>query len=106
MTKHEEFVARNIELSAEFSHYLFEHPELESQIPADAELILLPEFDPQLKKNNAALGRQIEAEGGKAFYVSIGNLRPKSYSRIEGIELARSAVVAEGREGYGDGRKL
>ena len=45
-------IEKNIELSAEFSRYVFEHPEIEEKIPADAEIILLPEFDKDLKEYN------------------------------------------------------
>jgi hypothetical protein len=77
----------NIELSAEFSRYLFEHPEIEERIPVDAEIILLPDFDRELKEYNFQLGRNIENEGGKVFYISIKQIRPKALSRIEKIEL-------------------
>ena len=49
MSNEKEMIDRNIELSAEFSRYLFEHPEIEGKIPVDAEIILLPEFDKELK---------------------------------------------------------
>ena len=49
MTKEKEMIERNVELSAEFSRYLFEHPEIEENIPMEAEIILLPEFDQELK---------------------------------------------------------
>ena len=45
-------IEKNIELSAEFSRFLFEHPELEEKIPLGAEIILLPEFNPDFKKFN------------------------------------------------------
>jgi 5S rRNA maturation endonuclease (ribonuclease M5) len=77
----------NIELSAEFSRYLFEHPEIEERIPLDAEIILLLDFDRELKEYNSQLGRNIENEGGKVFYISIKQIRPKALSRIEKIEL-------------------
>ena len=86
MKKSEELISRNIELSAEFSRHLFEHPELERKIPPDAEIVLLPEFDPELKRFNLKLGRRIEREGGKVFYVKIPKLRPKQVSRIESVE--------------------
>ena len=87
MDKEKEMVKRNIELSAEFSRYLFEHPEIEEKIPIESEIILLPEFDSELKEFNLDLGKQIEAEGGKIVYVSIKEIRPKALSRIEKIEL-------------------
>jgi hypothetical protein len=87
MNKEKETTERNIELSAEFSRYLFEHPEMEEKIPADAEIILLPQFDEELKKNNLKLGKLSESEGSKVVYVSIKEMRPKIISRIEKIEL-------------------
>lgn len=65
MNKEKEMIEKNIELSAEFSRYLFEHPEIETKIPVDAEIILLPEFDLELKEFNLKLGKIIEAEGGR-----------------------------------------
>jgi hypothetical protein len=87
MNKEKEMIKRNIELSAEFSRYLFEHPDTEEIIPIDAEIILLPEFDEELKEFNLRVGRNVEAEGGKVVYISIKEIRPKALSRIEKIEL-------------------
>lgn len=83
-------IERNIELSAEFSRFLFEHPEMEGKVPVDAEVILLPEFDQELKEFNLQLGKDIEAEGGKVVYISIKEIRPKVLSRIDKIELESS----------------
>ena len=91
MNKERVMVERNIELSAEFSRFLFEHPEMEGKIPVDAEVILLPEFDQELKEFNLQLGKNIEAEGSKVVYISIKEIRPKVLSRIDKIEL-ESAV--------------
>ena len=91
MNKERVMIERNIELSAEFSRFLFEHPEMEGKIPVDAEVILLPEFDQELKEFNLQLGKNIEAEGGKVVYISIKEIRPKVLSRIDKIEL-ESAV--------------
>jgi hypothetical protein len=87
MTKEKEMIERNIELSAELSRYLFEHPEIEAKIPIEAEIILLPEFDQELKEFNLNLGKNIEASGNKVIYVTIKDIRPKTLSRIEKIEL-------------------
>ena len=87
MDKEKEMIKRNIELSAEFSRYLFEHPEIEGKIPIDSEIILLPEFDEELKEFNLRVGKTVEAEGGKVVYISIKEIRPKALSRIEKIEL-------------------
>ncbi len=87
MTEERTLIERNIELSAEFSRYLFEHPEVEEQLPLGAEVALLPEFDEEIKTYNLSLGKKVEAEGDRVIYVSIKRLRPKALSRIEGIEL-------------------
>jgi hypothetical protein len=91
MNKERVMIERNIELSAEFSRFLFEHPEMEGEVPVEAEVILLPEFDQELKKFNLQLGKNIEAEGGKVVYISIKEIRPKVLSRIDKIEV-ESAV--------------
>jgi hypothetical protein len=87
MNKEKEMIERNIELSAEFSRYLFEHPEIEEKIPLDSEIILLPEFDKELKEFNRGLGKNIGSEGGKVVFISIKEIRPKTLSRIGKIEL-------------------
>ena len=87
MSNEKEMIERNIELSAEFSRYIFDHPEIEEKIPFDTEVILLPEFDKELKEFNLQLGKNIENEGGKVIYISIKEIRPKTFSRIEKIEL-------------------
>ncbi len=87
MIKEKEMIEKNIELSAEFSRFLFEHPEIEEKIPVGTEIILLPEFDEELKEFNLRLGKDIEAEGSKVVYISIKEIRPKVLSRIEKIEL-------------------
>ncbi len=81
-------IEKNIELSAEFSRYVFEHPEIEEKIPADAEIILLPEFDKDLKEYNLKMGKEIESKKGKVVYLGIKNIRPKILSRLENVELA------------------
>ena len=87
MNKEKEMIERNIELSSEFSRYLFEHSEIEGKIAFDAEIILLPDFDGELKEFNLKLGKKMESEGEKVVYVSIKEIRPKVFSRIKSIEL-------------------
>jgi len=83
----EDMVQKNIELSTEFSRYLFEHPEIESTLPRDAEIVLLPDFDTRLCAYNRKLGRAMEARGEKVVYVRVGQLGPKTISRIESIAV-------------------
>jgi hypothetical protein len=57
--KEKGLVEQNIELSAEFSRYLFDHPEIDEAIPLDTEIILLPEFNAELRNFNFKLGSQL-----------------------------------------------
>ena len=87
MNKEEKMIEKNIELSTEFSRYLFEHPEIEEKIPSGSEIILLPEFDKELKKFNLKLGKNMESKGEKVVYLEIKSIRPKILSRLGKVEL-------------------
>lgn len=91
MNKNRNLVELNIELSAEFSRYLFDHPELSDRIPPDSEIILVPEFDAELRDYNLSLGKEIEAEGEKVTYISIKGINPKTHSRLAEVELKQIA---------------
>lgn len=78
---------KNLELASEFSKYVFEHPELESKIPSDAALVLLPDYDRTLQKHNLKTGKRMEARGQKVFYARITKLRPRVLSRIEKVAI-------------------
>jgi len=90
MNRERAMIERNLDLSAEFSRYVFEHPEIEKKLSLDSEIILLPGFDEELRGFNLELGRNIEKEGGKVVYISIKEIRPKVVSRIGKIELESS----------------
>ena len=87
MKTNDDMIRKNIELSAEFSRYLFEHPEVEATLAVDAEVVLLPEFDCELRTYNENVGREMEAQGEKVQYVRVGRLRPKTLSRIESVAV-------------------
>lgn len=48
----EEIVNKNLDLHGEFMKYTFEHPEILDQIPKGATLVILPEDNPFLYKEN------------------------------------------------------
>lgn len=83
----EDFFMKNSELSMEFSRYVLEHPEMDNILTEDRVLIFLPEFDPELRRFNEDMGKEIEAEGGKVFYVKVKELSPKVTSRLVGVEV-------------------
>ena len=91
MNENRKLIELNIELSAEFSRYLFDHPEFSDRIPPDSEIILVPEFDIELRDYNLSLGKEIEAEGEKVAYIIIKGIHPKSHSRLAEVELKQVA---------------
>ncbi|OGJ89278.1 MAG: hypothetical protein A2268_10355 [Candidatus Raymondbacteria bacterium RifOxyA12_full_50_37] len=78
---------KNVELASEFSKYIFDHPELESRIPGDASIVLLPEYDKVLRSHNLKTGKQMEKGGKNVFYIRIKSLRPRVLSRIEHVAM-------------------
>ena len=86
VTNHK-MIERNIELSAEFSRYLFDHPDLGETIPQDSEIVFLPVFDNDLKNFNLKLGKKLQASGTPIVYINIKKLRPKILYRIEGVSV-------------------
>ena len=84
-------IEKNIELSIEFSRYLFDHPEMDELISPESEIVLLPEFDDDLRKFNMQIGKNIESTEKKVAYIKIEKLRPKILSRIEGVSLDMEA---------------
>jgi hypothetical protein len=48
----ETIVEKNITLSFEFERYILEHPEVLEQIPDGAQVVLLPQDDPELYRIN------------------------------------------------------
>jgi hypothetical protein len=54
MTRKELF-RKNQQLSTEFELYILEHPEIEEQIPDNAMIVLVPEYDQELATKNIEL---------------------------------------------------
>lgn len=82
--KREELFRKNQQLSTEFELYLLEHPEIEDDIPDNAMIVLLPEYDKELSESNIELAEANKEEGQPIVYVRVKKLRT---SRIEGLTL-------------------
>jgi hypothetical protein len=65
---------------------------LKKKIPFGSQIILLPKFDPELRKLNLKTGKKLEKSGNKVIYIKIEKLKPRILSRIDGIkfEMART----------------
>jgi hypothetical protein len=74
----ETIVEKNITLSFEFERYIQENPELLEKIPDGAQVVLLPQDDPELYRINldAARKRHQGGDGVRIVYVEIEALAP------------------------------
>ena len=75
MTKKEQF-RKNNELFGLFMQQVLENPEFTEKIPQDAEIIFLPQNDPELCEINLKLGESHKKEGKTVAYVRI-ELEPR-----------------------------
>lgn len=84
-------VGKNLELSFEFTRYLLDHPEVEEKIPKGALVILLPDYDEELKRFNLRNSRRQREKGQSLIYVRIKRLAPDRSSRLVGTKIERVA---------------
>lgn len=79
--KKEQF-EKNVTLSMEFSRYVIENPEIAEKIPKGAMVVLLPEDDPELCKENLKIAEMHKEKGQPVVYVRIEKLAPERRSRL------------------------
>lgn len=72
----EELVGRNLILTTEFDRYVLEHPEFSDHIPSNAQIVLLPEDDPELSGRNLEIAKAQREPGQSVVYVRIEKLLP------------------------------
>lgn len=76
MTLNEAFV-KNHELVCEFDRYLLEHPKFADKIPFDALVVLLPQYDLELRKYNLNVAKKHREPGQSVIYVEIDGIKPQ-----------------------------
>lgn len=84
----DEFFRRNHRLSLEFSRYVLEHPEIDEQIPEDAVVVFLPDFDGKLRSFNRRMAEELKDQGQAIIYIRVKQLAPRGPSRLIGVEVA------------------
>jgi hypothetical protein len=80
----ETIVEKNITLSFEFERYILEHPDVLEQIPDGAQVVLLPQDDPELYRINLNAAQKAREEGETV---------PVVYVEIEALAPPRSRLV-------------
>ncbi len=61
--KGNDIVKKNLGLHAEWLRYCFEHPEALDKIPQGAELVIIPNNDPELAKRNKKVAEELKNKG-------------------------------------------
>jgi len=84
-------VEKNLELSFEFTRYLLSHPDLEEQIPKGAQVILLPDYDEELKRFNLKSAQRQREKDQPVVYVRLKKLAAGRPSRLVGTKIERVA---------------
>jgi len=69
--RNNDVIEKNLEQHSLFMQYALEHPEILEKIPEGAEVIFIPENDPQLAKVNLNSGREKAAKGKKIVHVKV-----------------------------------
>jgi hypothetical protein len=87
-----EVIERSITLSLEFSRYLFDHPDLETQIPEGALVVLLPQDDPELCEHNSRIAETGRVPGQPIVRIRLGPLLPEQHSRIAEAKIDLTPV--------------
>lgn len=87
MMSEKNLIEKNIDLSIEFSKYIFEHPELDEKIPKGAQVVLLPKYDKELADYNLKIAEKQREVDQAVVYVSIDELLAPRLSRVSNAEL-------------------
>ncbi len=76
-----EIFRRNLGLSTELDKYLLDHPDFAECIPRNALVVILPEWDPELREINLRLAEEQREPGQPVVYIRVEALLP-SRSRL------------------------
>ncbi len=82
----DEVSARNLLIGAEFDKFVMEHPEILDQIPDEAQLVFLPEYDTELCTENLKLSQSLAGKGKPIIFIKLKKLSPQK-SRIKKVTI-------------------
>ena len=87
----QELFEKNPVLTTEFDRYLLEHPEIAEQIPLNAQIVLLPDDDPELSQKNREIAAAQREPGQPVVYIRIQQLAP-AISRLVNPQITVEAA--------------
>ena len=71
-----EIVKNNLELHAQWMRYCFEHPEILDKIPEGAQIVIVPDNNPRLAKENMRTAEQLKAKNLPVVIVHLDLPKP------------------------------
>jgi len=77
MMTEQEIFSKNLILSTEFDRYVLEHPEFADKIPENAQVVLLPGDDLELREKNIEIAKAQREPGQAVVYVEIEKVAPQ-----------------------------
>ena len=69
--KRDSTVKKNLDLLDEFMKYAFDHPEILDQIPRDQALVILPDGDPVLERENKKTLRRLKTRNQETVVIKL-----------------------------------
>jgi hypothetical protein len=79
--KKDSVVKKNLDLLDEFMKYAFDHPDILEEVPRNASLVILPEGNPSLQKENRKMLNKLKARGEQVVALKLRATKRK-ISRI------------------------
>lgn len=79
--KKDSVVKQNLDLLDEFMKYAFDHPDILEEVPPNASLVILPEGNPSLQKENRKMLNKLKARGEQVVALKLRATKRK-ISRI------------------------
>jgi hypothetical protein len=90
-----DFAQKQLELTAEFGKYVFDHPEVEDQLPDGAYVYFEVAGEPEFNEYSRSLaGRQHQQSGAPVVLVRIQGLAPPQGSRLIAPVIEPAPAVA------------
>jgi len=90
-----DFARKQLELTAEFGKYVFDHPEVDEQLPDGAFVYFEVAGEPEFNEYSLSLaGRQRKESGAPVVLVRIQGLAPPQGSRLIAPVIEAAPAVA------------
>lgn len=87
----EDLFKKNHILGIEFDRYVLENQDLLEKIPNGAEIVFLPENDPELCEENIKLARIHREQGRSLLFIRIERLEPPR-SRLVNVRIEKEVA--------------